>query len=287
MIAAAPVWKLYGVPLSQPFRSVAWALLQNHVRFEIQLTVPGASSKIGSHHANYTAKSRMKTTKIPLLEDTRTGFSVAESPAILSFLCEHYGWEKTLYGKPGTPEKATIDSYMHWHHTGTRSLSAYMYPYLRDVQKDDSYFEKERARTLQTLQTLEEGWFSTHAAAATNNNNTVDFYIAGGDHPSIADLLAYEEIVQLTELGLLDEVQVVSQQFPKVFAWLGRMKQLPYYEEVHRSLVTLGDVTNTDEIGDPMSKRLGAATKAGLKALAEAQSEFPVEEAIPPASSKL
>lgn len=223
----------------------------------------------------------MKTTKIPLLEDTRTGFSVAESPAILSFLCEHYGWEDTLYGRPGTHEKATIDSYMHWHHTGTRSLSAYMYPYLREVQKDASYFEKEQARTLQTLQTLEGGWF-----AENNTNIMVDLYIAGGDHPSIADLLAYEEIVQLTELGLLDEDDVVSQQFPSIFAWMCRMKQLPYYEQVHRSLVTLGDVTD-EASSSPMSKQLGAATKAGLKALEEAQSEFPVEESIPPVSSKL
>ena len=281
-MSAAPVWKLYGVPLSQPFRSVAWALLQNQVRFEVQLTVPGASSKIGSHHANYTAKSRMKTTKIPLLEDTRTGFSVAESPAILSFLCERYGWETTLYGMPGSPKKATIDSYMHWHHTGTRALSAYMFPYLREVQKDATYFEKERARTLQTLQTLEEGWFATLTSRAGDAED--DLFLAGGDHHSIADMLAYEEVVQLTELGLLQE-DMLSQDFPKVSAWMGRMKQLPYHEEAHRALVTLGDVTvASTEDDSPMSRRLGAATKAGLKALAEAQSDFPANETIPPVS---
>ena len=40
--------KLYGVPLSQPFRSVAWALLQKKVPFEVKLAVPAMKSKVGA-----------------------------------------------------------------------------------------------------------------------------------------------------------------------------------------------------------------------------------------------
>lgn len=247
----------------------------------MQVTVPGLASEIGSHHASYSAKSRMKTTKIPLLEDTRTGFCVAESPAILSFLCEHYGWENTLYGKPGSQRKVTIDSYMHWHHTGTRALSAIAYPYFRDIQKDDSYFEKALAKTKHTLTSLEEGWFSNMLA----DPNTGDgLFLAGGDHPSIADLLAYEEIVQLTVLGMLHE-DIFRTDYPKIFAWMGRMSQQPYHDAIHKSLVALGDVTATPtDDALPLSKRLGVATKAGLKAIKEAQSDFPTEDTIPPAS---
>ena len=136
---------------------------------------------------------------------------------------------------------------------------------------------------MQILQTLEDGWFSNDAM--TGND---DKYLAGGDHPSIADFLAYEEIVQLTELGLLNEDQLLSRQFPRIYAWMGLMKDVPFYDVVHRSLVTLGDVTDDDdETNNPISKRLGIATKAGLKALMEAQRDFPTEESIPPASSKL
>ena len=42
------VLKLHGVPLSQPFRSVAWACLQKRLPFEVALVVPGMSSKMGS-----------------------------------------------------------------------------------------------------------------------------------------------------------------------------------------------------------------------------------------------
>ena len=42
------VLKLHGVPLSQPFRSVAWACLQKRLPFEVALVVPGMTSKMGS-----------------------------------------------------------------------------------------------------------------------------------------------------------------------------------------------------------------------------------------------
>ena len=40
--------RLHGVPLSQPFRSVAWTLLQKRVPFEVSLCVPGSGGKRGS-----------------------------------------------------------------------------------------------------------------------------------------------------------------------------------------------------------------------------------------------
>jgi len=282
--ATACYWKLYGVPLSQPFRSVAWALLQNHVRFDVQLIVPGATTvKIGSLTESYQSKSRMRTTRIPLLEDTRTGFTVAESPAILSFLCEYYGWN-ALYGPPGSAKKATIDSYMHWHHTGTRTLARLAFPYFRPESNLPVNTDKDRARTFQMLETLETGWFSS-----LNHDNDDDWFLAGGTSPSIADLLAYEEVVQLPMLGLIPD-DILQQKYPKIGAWTHRMRQLPYHNEVHVALATLGDVTKTIDDDQPVSKRLGAATKAGLQALAQVQKDFGDDEssvAHPPPVSEL
>lgn len=272
--AKAARWKLYGLPLSQPFRSVAWAMLQNQIRFDVQLTVPGADNKVGSRNEAYKAKSRMRTTRVPLLEDTHSGFTVAESPAILSHLCEHYGWHESLYAPPASPKKATIDSYMHWHHTGTRRLSALSYPYLRPDMGESKDDEKDRARSVAILQDLEEGWFCKVSSAPD------DVYLAGGTGPSIADLLAYEDVAQLTLMGLLKE-DVLQTHCPKVLAWMHRMEQVPYYEDVHAALVALGDVTAETEV--PLHKRLGAANKKGLQALNNAQLNFPEE----PLQSKL
>ena len=47
------VLTLHGVPLSQPFRSVAWACLQKRVPFVAQLVVPGSTAKMGSRSASH------------------------------------------------------------------------------------------------------------------------------------------------------------------------------------------------------------------------------------------
>ena len=187
---SAAQWRLYGVPLSQPFRSVAWAMLQNQIRFDVQIAVPGAANKVGSRHEAYRALSRMRGTEYPLLEDTRTGFTVAESPAILAYLCDYYGWsslDDSLYAPAGSTKRATIDSYMHWHHTGTRKLSSFVFPYLRPsdssgsapLNKND---EKERQKLAETLLTLEEGWF---ASLAVDSNASRDHFLVGGPIPPL------------------------------------------------------------------------------------------------------
>ena len=51
-------------------------------------------------------------------------------------------------------------------------------------------------------------------------------------------------------------------------AWLERMATLPYHEEAHVALKVMGDLAAPNEL--PMMKRLGAATKAGMEAIAAA-----------------
>jgi glutathione S-transferase len=282
-VAVGAHWKLYGVPLSQPFRSVAWALLQNHIRFDVQLVLPGAANKIGSRNEAYRSLSKMKSTRIPLLQDVRTGFTVAESPAILSYLCDCcHGSSSTtaLYAPPGSTKRATIDSYMHWHHTGTRRLSSAVFPYLRQGEDGSAIQDKEKGRkTLEEiLQSLEEGWFSS--LATTENNDTEDCFLAGGTQHSIADLLAYEEICQLYMLGVVPQ-NFLQQTYPRIHAWTIRMAQLPYHEQVHVSMLVLGDVTVDSDV--PLVKRLGTANKAALQALKEAQRNFEEPSSTPKA----
>ena len=82
------VLKLYGVPLSQPFRSVAWACLQKRLPFEVNLVVPGMSSKMGSKGPAYLKLNPTGT--VPTLEDD--GVVVLESAAMLSYLANKHQW---------------------------------------------------------------------------------------------------------------------------------------------------------------------------------------------------
>lgn len=254
--------KLYGVPLSQPFRSVAWTLLLRNVPFDIQLTVPGASSRIGSLNDSFLSKTKGRTGTVPLLEIDDES-CISESPAILMYLCEKNNWSD-LYGAPATPRKALIDSYMHWHHTGTRSLAALIRPYVRpELKLQVTDEDHERAR--KALESLNNGWLQGD-----------DDFIATADEPTIADLLAYEEVAQVKMTGtLLGENGL--KEYPNVSAWVNRMKQLPYHDEVHTAVTVLGNLVEPNDT--PMPKRLGAATKAGVAALKEAQEPFREEHA--------
>ena len=82
------VLKLHGVPLSQPFRSVAWACLQKRLPFEVNLVVPGMESRIGSKGPAYLRLNPTGT--VPTLEDD--GVIVLESAAMLSYLANKHQW---------------------------------------------------------------------------------------------------------------------------------------------------------------------------------------------------
>lgn len=244
--------KVYGVPLSQPFRSVAWTLLQHHVRFEVVLTVPGMKNKMGTLNESFMARSRGLSGTVPLFEDGQV--CISESPAILSYVCERYGFDP-WYGRPGSARKATIDSYMHWHHVGTRKLAKLQ---VSKVRPDLKYTETEKdiEEINDVLRSIENGWLRE------------DAYIAGTDL-SIADMLAYEEFAQVHMTGLLPQLD----EYPRIAAWIHRMTQLPYHAEAHHSLTSLGNLKEPNDT--PMPKRLGAATKSAMQVLQEVQETFP------------
>lgn len=248
--------QLYGVPLSQPFRSVAWTLLLKKVPFDIQLTVPGATTRIGSLNESFLSKTKGRTGTVPLIQDG--SLSISESPAILMYLCEKNHWNE-LYALSATPQKTLIDSYMHWHHSGTRSLAALLRPYLRP-ELNLQVTNEDRTKAMKALETLNNGWLQGD-----------DDFIATSSEPTIADLLAYEEIVQCTMTGTIQEEEL-AQEYPNVKEWTNRMSQLPFHDEVHTALKVLGNLPEPSETAMP--KRLGAATKSGVAALKKAQEPF-------------
>jgi glutathione S-transferase len=244
------ILKLYGVPLSQPFCSVAWTMLQLGVPFDIELAVPGMSNKMGTKHENFQSLTPHRSTQVPLLmcDDSLV---ISESPAIMAHLCERHG-DNRLYAASGSTDKALIDSYMHWHHTNTRFLAKIFQTKVRpDLKREIT--EEDQDRMQEVFESFDSGWLKTNK------------FIAGMETPTIADILAYGEIstVTMTNLVSIDD-------YDHLKAWTQRLAQLPYHKEAHTALEVLGDLTDAST---PIAKRLGAATKDGLKALKEAQAD--------------
>ena len=243
--------KLYGVPLSQPFRSVAWACLQKRLPFEVKLIVPGMASKVGSKGEAYLKLNPLGT--VPTLEDG--GVVVMESAAMLSYLANKHQWTDLYPQEPAA--RARVDSFMHWHHAGTRTLAGgFAVPYLRpDLSKalGKDGVEKARQTAVSALQLLETHWLAS------------DPFLAAS-HPTLADLLAYEEVAQIAP-SFFNLVDLAP--YPRIAAWLSRMAAQPYHDDVHAALAALGDLTAVHE--QPLAKRMGPATKAGLAAIAAAQ----------------
>ena len=179
---------------------------------------------------------------------------LSESPAILEYLAAKHGWHDLF--PTDAAERAKLSSIMHWHHGNTRLLSAFfaarVRPDLVEAMGPDA-FAARKAESLKALG-LVESWLLADSP-----------FLAGRSAPSLVDLIVYEEVGPLGGrwANLLDLAA-----YPKVEAWCVRMEALPAFEAAHAALAALGDVSAGLE-----PKQLGAATKAGLKALAAAQGE--------------
>jgi glutathione S-transferase len=267
------------------------------MNFQVQLAIPGSASKMGTMHESFKSKTLGRSTKVPLVtwspDTSKFPVTIGESPAILTFICEQsaklQGRLSPFYAEPASARKITIDWYMHWHHTGLRPFMAKLVePHLRsDLVHDTStgVLKENLSRAHGALELLDRSWLP-------NPSNQDSLYIGGEAHPSIADLLAFEEVIQVTSTGLLLESpdpnanttvdQMMKTRYPNVWHWMQGMMKLPFYDQVHVPIQILGNlslftspsISNDEQTArqKQMQKILGSATKDGLRALVEAQS---------------
>eukprot|EP01063_Lacrimia_lanifica_P007468 TRINITY_DN1476_c0_g1_i1.p1 TRINITY_DN1476_c0_g1~~TRINITY_DN1476_c0_g1_i1.p1 ORF type:complete len:241 (+),score=89.76 TRINITY_DN1476_c0_g1_i1:95-817(+) len=232
--------KLYGIPLSQPYRAVAWLLVLNNEPFEIEVAVPRAPGPKGTRSPEYMAKFPAAT--VPALEEA-DGFVLHESNAMMQYLCGKHGWE--AWYPQDLRRRAQVDQVLHWFHRSLRELTI---EYVRPVFLPDTAGDAGRNRKAATvaLKILERHYLASAP------------YLTG-TAPTIADLAAYEEVVQLRFMNLLDFAP-----YPKVAAWLDRMAGLPGHDAVHAPLIALAAA------GAVNAKTMKQANLAGLKALSGA-----------------
>jgi glutathione S-transferase len=232
--------KIHGVPLSQAVRAVLWVLFNKELPFELVLTVPGSKAENGTRHPDYLNKFPNGT--IPALEDPQTGFLLAESHAIMCYLCNKYEWVD-LYPK-GHEERAKIDDFLHYHHRNIKEASlAYFAPMARpDLGLTDDVINMAKRLFKNGLNALETQWLK--------KNN----YICG-DKATIADMAAYVEVGQLQSqfTNLFN-----FEPFPNINRWLERMTQMKGHDDVHLVLSELGNINITPPV---MEDLMGANIK--------------------------
>ena len=258
-----PKPKLYGVPLSQSFRSVAWAMLQKQIAFDFRRVVPGITNKTGSLHPDFLSKTYSRSHRLPVYEEQGGGLTISESPAILTYLCESRGWRDWYppFSDETAITKTRIDSYVHWHPSGTQPLKLLTRPLLRpDLHLPKASANDEQAAR-RVLNQLETGWLNSSKIGGGS-------FIAGTEDPTIADLLAYEEVAQAMVLGGL---QLTEREYPNLKAWTEKMQRLPYHDAAHAALYTLSDIIEQTKSTRTTLSHLAMAQKEGFKAIQQAQ----------------
>ncbi|KAG6587011.1 Glutathione transferase, theta class [Phytophthora cinnamomi] len=206
-------FKLYANMVSQPSRAVAWAFKVKGVDYEF-VNVEFDGDLIQSDEF----KAWNPNALVPVIRDG--DFSLFEGNAILTYASAKFGW-KDLY-PTDVKTRAKVDQFLNWHHTNTRLFTLQIVrPAINKARgkvspsdfavlgKADALIEKEM--------TLLETFLDKD-------------YIAHTDAPTVADYAAYCEIDQLEMMGY------DFAKYPKVTAWIERMKQIPFHDEVREEL---------------------------------------------------
>jgi len=201
---------VYGVEPSQPVRSVLWACALMKLPITFKRVMPGSRKEGGTRSPDFLKLNPFG--QVPVIDDN--GFVLSESAAILTYLAEKHSWPLL----PKDPRvRAKISSYMHWHHRNTREITLKVFA---PVVRKDLGLPADAAGA--------EKIFKQFDTAVLGRG---DKFIVG-DQVTIADLLAYEEIVQcLPEYcNLID-----FKPYANIQRWMAEMRKLPHHDELHNN----------------------------------------------------
>merc|ERR1719245_1782457 len=201
--------KIYGVPPSQPTRAVMFLCTLKNIPFELVKVNPGAPRAKRKDYIDTVNPSG----KIPGFKD-EDGFCLYESAAIMTYIATKYNFED-LYPSRDLLRRALIDQYLHWHHENTRKVTTgYLAVLLRPDIDLNSFNPSSLITTRKlanySLKIIENVWLSKH-----------DFIV--DDKVSLADILCYEELVQLKQWDIIKDA---DNKYPNIFKWIARMEQL-------------------------------------------------------------
>ncbi|POM73145.1 Glutathione transferase, theta class [Phytophthora palmivora] len=206
--------KLYANLISQPSRAAEWVMRLKKLDHEFVVADFGTAIFKSPEFLALNPNGL-----IPVLQDG--DFSLFEGNAIMPYLAEKFGWTD-LY-PTDVQAHAKVNQYLHWHHTNARLITPkVLVPLLHTKQNiatpEEAVFIKDTPALITKQVELMEKFL-------------IKDFVAETDHPTIADIAAYCEFVQVELMGIYD-----FSKYPKFSAWLKRMKAVPHHDEIHEPL---------------------------------------------------
>ncbi|XP_017087046.1 glutathione S-transferase 1 [Drosophila bipectinata] len=198
---------LYGLDASPPTRACLLTLKALDLPYEYIFVNLFEKENYGDE---YSKKNPQHT--VPLLQDDEA--YIWDSHAIMAYLVEKYAASDELYPKD-LLQRAKVDQLMHFE-SGVvfeGALRRLTRPVL--FNGEPTLPQKQVDHVTQIYDFVES--FLEHD------------YLAG-DHVTIAD---FSLVSTITSIGVFLEMDVAK--YPKIEAWLERLKELPYYEEANGS----------------------------------------------------
>ncbi|KAH8272928.1 hypothetical protein KR018_011015, partial [Drosophila ironensis] len=198
---------LYGIDGSPPVRSVLLTLNALGLDFDYKIV-----NLLEKEHLKPEFLKINPLHTLPTLDDN--GFILADSHAINAYLVSKYGKDDSLYPKD-LQKRAIVDQRLHYDSSVITSTGkAITYPLFWENKS-----EIPKAR----IDALERVYENLNLFLESGE------YLAG-DNLTIAD---FHVTAVLTGFVLFLEVDATK--YPKLAAWIQRIKALPYYEEANGS----------------------------------------------------
>ena len=165
--------------------------------------------------------------KLPTIDDE--GFILTESHAIMTFLARKYQAEEPFY-PIDIYKRATVDSYLHWHHANTRLFTRLFQIKCKKflsfkINYDQKIEEENCQRVLHDLDT----YFLNGKKFLTDDKNM-----------TIADISAACEIMQTKMLDNYD-----YSAYKNVTRWMERMMSFKEMIEVHEPFLKLANMAKS------------------------------------------
>lgn len=219
--------KVYGHYASQPARSLLWLLAIKKLPFEFIKVEP-----MGGGTRNPEYKAKFPTGLVPAIDDN--GFLLAESSAIMQYLCEKHDWNDFWPLGNSTQDiqqRAKLNEYLSHHHHSTRLLTIKC---ARELFL--SLFVKKDVMDGPTRQQVHDNALK-FASEFERKFLKPNLYIGGSTIPTIADLAAYTEVAQMEQLGLAR-----YENMPVLRSWLDRVSNLPEHDNVHQTVLKIAQM---------------------------------------------
>lgn len=136
---------------------------------------------------------------------------ITDSHAICTYLCDKYGNNETFYPRE-LVRRAIVDARLHFDTGVLFARNRFLY---EPVLYQGKTVDADRLEYYKKVYPLLEGYLSTSE------------YLAG-DNLTVADICAIATVSSVDEIAPID-----ANAYPRLAAWVQRMKQLPYYEEAN------------------------------------------------------